>query len=100
MTEQHFNDLSPAEAERLAMLAEEAAEVVQMVGKVLRHGYDSFHPMNPDGPRNRELLMKEIADFDAVKDLMYGAGDIDPATSSEMSFARNKKRKYAHHQRP
>ena len=29
----HFNGLTHAEAERLAMLAEEAAEVIQVVGK-------------------------------------------------------------------
>ncbi len=40
----HFNRLTPAEAERLAMLAEEAAEVIQIVGKILRHGYASYHP--------------------------------------------------------
>jgi hypothetical protein len=29
----HFNGLTPAQAERLAMLAEEAAEVIQVIGK-------------------------------------------------------------------
>lgn len=34
-----FNGLSPAEVERLALLAEECGEVIQTVGKILRHGY-------------------------------------------------------------
>ena len=33
-----FNGLTPAEAERLALLMEECGEVVQIIGKVLRHG--------------------------------------------------------------
>ena len=34
-----FNELSPAEVERLAILAEEMGEAIQVIGKVLRHGY-------------------------------------------------------------
>ena len=37
MTE-HFNGLTPAEDERLAMLAEECAEVIKIVSKIQRHG--------------------------------------------------------------
>lgn len=55
--------LSAAELERLAMLAEEAGEVVQIVGKILRHGYESY---NPDGDRettNRTMLERELVDL-------------------------------------
>ena len=38
-----FNQLDCAAAERLAVLAEEAGEVVQAVTKILRHGYDRVH---------------------------------------------------------
>jgi hypothetical protein len=49
---QHFNGLTPAEAERLALLAEECGEVIQAIGKVLRHGYESRHPYGePDKSR-------------------------------------------------
>ena len=34
----HFNNLTPGEAERLAILAEECGEVIQIIGKILRHG--------------------------------------------------------------
>jgi hypothetical protein len=37
-----FNQLTDAEAERLALLAEECGEVVQVIGKILRHGYESY----------------------------------------------------------
>ena len=54
----HFNGLTPAEAERLAMLAEECGEVIQMVGKILRHGYDSYHPADPN-TTNKQLLGRD-----------------------------------------
>ena len=55
------NDLTPAEVERLALLAEEAAEVIQVVGKIIRHGYESTHPNG--GKNNRELLEHELSDL-------------------------------------
>lgn len=38
------NNLTPAEAECLAILIEECAEVQQIACKILRHGYDSCNP--------------------------------------------------------
>ena len=35
----HFNKLTPAQAERLAILIEECGEVIQAATKILRHGY-------------------------------------------------------------
>ena len=57
----HFNKLSPAQAERLALVAEECGEVLQIIGKILRHGYESHHP--DGGPPNRNLLEREIGDL-------------------------------------
>lgn len=72
---QHFNRLSPAEAERLAFLAEEMAEATQIIGKILRHGYESCDPTwrGPEDerpPTNRELLQKEMGDVQCALDLM------------------------------
>ena len=41
---EHFNRLSPAEDERLTVLAEECSEVIQAICKIQRHGYESFNP--------------------------------------------------------
>ncbi len=60
MKAEHFNQLSPSEAERLAMLAEGCGEVVQAIGKILRHGYESTHP--DGGPTNRATLERECGD--------------------------------------
>lgn len=93
-----FNKLTPAEAERLAMLAEEAGEIVQIVGKILRHGYESFHPKDMTRTPNRELLAKELGDLEAVHDLMELAGDVTDLTSLDLKQLRDKKLRYAHHQ--
>ncbi|WP_067986166.1 MazG nucleotide pyrophosphohydrolase domain-containing protein [Neptuniibacter pectenicola] len=71
----HFNKLTPAEAERLSILAEECAEVIQVIGKIQRHGFDSCHPNG--GPNNRSLLEKELGDVSAAKYLMLESGDVD-----------------------
>ena len=50
-----FNELTPAEAGAiLRLLAEEMGEALQVVGKILRHGYESYHPSHPEGPSNRQ----------------------------------------------
>ncbi len=91
-----FNNLSPAEAERLAMLAEEASEVVQGVCKILRHGYASYHPDNPQLD-NRALLMNELADLNAVQLLMEGSRDVF-RTGDEIERTMARKLTYTHHQ--
>lgn len=59
MTEQenHFNKLTAAELENLALLSEECGEVIQAIGKIVRHGYESKHPET--GETNREALERE-----------------------------------------
>lgn len=93
----HFNRLSPPEAERLALLAEECGEVIQVIGKILRHGYESRHPNG--GPTNRELLEKELGDVDAAIRMMFDADDIIP---DHVDFWNHKKqakvKQYLHHQ--
>lgn len=93
--EAHFNKLEPAEAERLAMLAEEAGEIVQIVGKILRHGYQSYHPDQP-ATTNRMLLEKEVCDLYAVVTLMAEAGDVPYCAALDTHIA--KKLRFAHHQ--
>lgn len=73
-----MNKLSDAENERLALLLEECGEVIQIIGKIQRHGYDSHDPTDEGGPSNRKLLEREIADVVQAVDLLAGAEDIDP----------------------
>lgn len=93
----HFNGLSPAEAERLALLLEEMGEAQQIIGKILRHGYHSTHP--DGGPWNRSLLERELGDVLAALDLMARQSDIDPL---KLDVYRKQKLdrvgRYLHHQ--
>lgn len=96
---EHFNKLTPAEAERLALLAEEAAEVIQVVGKILRHGYESYHPADPCGPSNRQLLEKEMGDLDCAMCRLYRRGDVSAKTSALWSSRKEEAvKQYMHHQ--
>jgi NTP pyrophosphatase (non-canonical NTP hydrolase) len=56
-------ELSPAQIERLAILAEECAETIQMVNKILRFGWESVHPFLEDQKTNRERLSEELRDI-------------------------------------
>lgn len=95
---EHFNKLTPPELERLAILVEEAAEVQQIAMKIMRHGYESAHPDNPD-ETNRELLEKEVGHLQNSILFMMDGNDID---KENVSRFRTKKKKsiqqYLHHQ--
>lgn len=66
MGTEHFNELTPAEAERLAILAEEAAEVIHTICKIQRHGYMSTNPLDNSQRPNRVLLAYELGDLTAA----------------------------------
>ena len=65
------NGLTPAQTEALSLLAEECAEVVQCVTKILRHGLDSSHPNDPRRTANHLLLAGEIGDLLAAIDIAF-----------------------------
>lgn len=94
----HFNELSPGELERLALLAEECAEVIQVVGKILRHGYTSTHPNDPDGENNRELLEEELGHVQAAQSLMIDKDDLSESSiKAHHKLKRAKVNEYLHH---
>lgn len=93
----HFNGLWPAEAERLAMLAEECAETIGIIGKILRHGYDSYHPDTPS-ITNRDMLADELADVNAVVKAMKRSELRDYTCEDVIGNRWRKKLRYSHHQ--
>lgn len=96
----HFNKLTPAEAERLALLSEELGEVQQIIGKILRHGYESYHPADKKKKptTNRQLLEKEIGDVSASVLLMTRNGDIMNGSVAANAIKKLEKvEKYLHH---
>lgn len=90
------NNLTPAETERLAILAEECSEVIQVVGKILRHGYYSFHPTTKE--TNIELLEQELGDVQAAIGLMTSRGDVnDFNIYLNIGKKVDRMQKYLHH---
>lgn len=95
--QENENELTPAETERLAVLSEEMGEAIQVIGKILRHGYVSTHPNG--GPNNRRLLEKELGDVRHAMIRMCEAGDLNKDTiHAEAEAKRETVEKYLHHQ--
>ena len=91
-----FNRLTPAEAERLALLSEELGEVTQAIGKILRHGFES---RGPSGETNRERLEAEVGDLKAALTLMLASGDVShDAIEIACETKLTKVWRYLHHQ--
>ena len=92
-----FNDLTVGEDERLALLLEEAGEVIQAIGKILRHGYESTHP--DGGPTNRESLERELGDMAAAIHMMTERRDLNASFIRQCQRNKlSKVSKYLHHQ--
>ncbi len=70
-----YPKITSAEYERLALLMEECGEAVQIIGKILRHGYGSYHPDNHEQD-NRELLEKELGHIIFAMKLMRKKKDV------------------------
>jgi hypothetical protein len=90
-------NLTPAQQERLAILIEEAAEVIQVGGKILRHGYfatDSDRMLYD----NKSDLAKEVGQLQHAIRMILRAEDIDEkvALTSFHEKAHSIK-KYLHH---
>jgi len=67
-------DLTEAQRERLIILAEECAEVIQAVSKVLRHG---FHAHYDNGISNKVQLEIECGDIRAAMIRLCNANDLN-----------------------
>lgn len=96
-----MSPVTQAEAERLVFLAEECAEVVQAVTKILRHGWTATDPTvtPPKSYLNRLSLTKELGDLVAAARLMVRAGDLGRDEIEQ--FAEQKlgaAGRYLHHQ--
>lgn len=82
--------------ERLAILSEECGEVVQAIGKILRHGLDSKWE---DNPSNRELLEEELGDVQHAIAMLTQLGDIDPDKIDYYQRAKcSRIKRYLHHE--
>lgn len=62
--------ITEEELGKLTNLAEECAEVQQMVSKIIRFGWDSHHPEDPERTPNIVRLAREVGNILAVIDIM------------------------------
>src|ERR1700676_3178425 len=93
------NELTDAEIERLAILFEEMGEAQQAIGKILRHGYESYNPDDNSSRTNRRELEREIGHVAEAVRMMCDVRDINQAGINQ--FAKDKRLKikmYLHHQ--
>lgn len=95
----HFNKLTPRQAEALAILAEECAEVAQAVTKMLRHGARSQHPITKKN--NVVALSEELGDVLAAIKICNNVGglieDVTMRESVEHKLNRLRTGSYLHH---
>ena len=70
------NGLGAAELERLAFLAEECAEAIQVVAKIVRHGWESRDPTRAGGPTNRQMLETGRGDIRFATARLTDTGDL------------------------
>jgi NTP pyrophosphatase (non-canonical NTP hydrolase) len=88
-----MNDLSAAQLERLALLSEECGEVLQVVGKILRHGWQVH------GHENRIALEHELGDLRWAIQMLIAADDVWDSTIARFAAEKTPKAlPYLHHQ--
>jgi NTP pyrophosphatase (non-canonical NTP hydrolase) len=94
-----YNRLSPRDAELLAWLAEECGEVVQAIGKVLRHGWDGRDPTRDGSNTNRRNLEKELGDVARAVITLADVGGVDDTRIKALS-AKKPSGRWLHEQEP
>jgi NTP pyrophosphatase (non-canonical NTP hydrolase) len=100
MSQRHFNGLTEEEHEALSLLMEECGEVVQAIGKIMRHGLDSDHPGTLI--TNRDALAKEVSDVQCsikilLRDGVIDQKKIDKARREKIRKLRTNFRHVLHH---
>lgn len=93
------NQLSDAQLERLAILSEELGEAQQCIGKILRHGYESYNPLADHGTNNRGDLQRELGDVKFAIQMLEDAGDVSGFAISERTAKKSQTiKKWLHYQ--
>lgn len=106
--DKQFNGLDAAQAERLFYLLEELGEAQQAIGKILRHGYESYDPTKVERvgehntpffpPNNRKNLERELIDVIRAVQMLTQATDLDHKII-EKALSKGAPLKYMHHQK-
>lgn len=95
----NVNQLSEAQIERIAILMEECSEVIQICGKILRHGYNSYNPFDEKKIINKSFLEKELGDVLFAIKLLETSNEIDIEVIKKRSIDKIELAKpFLHHQ--
>jgi NTP pyrophosphatase (non-canonical NTP hydrolase) len=79
--------------EALIITAEECAEVIQQISKIIRFGIDLPYVTAGDGTTNRQQLEKEVGDLICMIDILIELGIIDSRALTEAEIAKREKLK-------
>jgi hypothetical protein len=92
----YFSNIKPDLFERLALLAEECAETIQIINKIFRHGYNSYHPFTEEC--NSDLIEEEISHVLAAIELLIKNNDINSKIIEQYKNAKlDRIKEYLHH---
>ena len=91
---EHFNGLTPGEAERLALLIEECGEVIQAASKALRHGMSSRWD---NGQSNKVKLEEELGHLFLEVRRMTSHGDLEMSIIENYGAEKNNRPNLYHH---
>jgi hypothetical protein len=90
-----LNPPTEREREALTILQEECAEVIKEVSKILRFGWDSYHPKDPS-TTNRNLLEEEVGQLRHMIDYLIDKGALNPFTLEDAADVKvDKLRRYS-----
>lgn len=64
-----YGPASDSESEVLNLIQEECAEVIQIISKIHRFGFDSYHPTDPTKEINRSRFESEMGDLLALVEI-------------------------------
>ncbi len=93
-----FNQLTPAQSERFALLAEGMGAAIQTIGKILLHGYE-HEPSQEYDSTNREFLEHHLGNVKHAIDLLCNSNDINGDRIQEQSDRQARTIKvFLHHQ--
>jgi hypothetical protein len=80
-------------------LSEELGEAQQCIGKILRHGYESYNPVVDTGLENRRELERECGDVLEAIAMLCRARDLNEAGVNARQVAKRASiQRWLHHQ--
>ncbi len=69
--------IDPRVQEAMDLLQEECSEIIQIISKIRRFGFDSYSPYDPERRTNRRLFNDEVGDFEVLKKFLMDRDILD-----------------------